>query len=461
MTPVPTASASTAAATPCAISLGLAYVPDSGNGGSFRGVQYTHFEDNDTKLCASGDTPASPRTITFTSSVGELGFAQDASDAIAILQGPGGGYTLAQDIFGTSVGALTPVGSPYDLMVQPTAAPTGVVSPAPTSTATAANAPLLSDASSVDIVGGSSAAVGLVLGTPATGSTPAIVALTSLTNAPPQYGNSVPFSGSSYKLQNIPNLPRNIVRIGQHVNSDGSTTINALVRGTQDLLVFKVTPTASGYQFNAMADDTTLGSYTTLRGTGAVAFDPADVGRALIGGTSTAGTGNVLTLVTGMPTAITQSSTITLPGATQIRSIAITTAGEFAVVGTDVGIFSIGGINGDSLSIVAPFVQNTAAPSANAPHYTACNSANVNLTNISSVGISSDQQYLVALGSNPAVTCASGYNDAIVALPYNPATGGTPSPSPTGTSTASPVPTQFVQNNVIAPPTGSDVMYVH
>ena len=338
--PTPTASAG-ASATPCAISLGIAYEPDGGNGGSLTGIQYTHFEDNNENLCPSSNTSPAPRVVGFSSAVGGLGFASDASDAVALLKNTSGGFTLAQDIFGTAVGSLTPVGSPYDLSVEPTAVPTGTTTSDPSATATPANAPLLSDAQSVAILGGSSAAVALALGVPAAGATPAIVALTSLTNAPPQYGNAVPFSGSSYTLPSPPSYFRNIVKIG--TDTSGNTV--ALVRGPQDLLAFGIAIVATGYQFNLKAEDTNLGSNATLRGSGAMAFDPVSSGRALIGGT-TAGGGATLTLVTGLPTAITETATLTLPSATSIRSIAIANTGVFALVATDVGIFSINGVNG-------------------------------------------------------------------------------------------------------------------
>ncbi len=461
VTAVPTASASAGASSaPCDISLGIAYEPDGGNGGSLTGIQYTHFEDNNQSLCASANTPTTPMVVNFSSSVGGLGFAADASDAVALLKNTSGGYTLAQDIFGTTVGSLTPVGAPYDLSVEPTAIPTGTTA-SPSATGTPANAPLISDAQSVSILGGSSSAVALTLGVPATGATPAIVALTSLTNAPPQYGDAVPFTGSSYTLTNAPNYFRNIVKVA--TDTSGNTV--ALVRGPQDLLSFSISVVATGYQFNLKAEDATLGSYSTLRGSGAIAFDPANSGRALIGGMSTAGTGNMLTLVTGLPNAINKTATIALPNATTITSIAIATTGIYALVGTDVGIFSIDGVNSTTLTIVTPFAASSLSSSASAPAYTTCTGAASTMTNIASIGISSDQKYLVALGSGAGVTCPSGYNDAIVAVPYNPSNGTTPSPAPSPTASAgvtpSAAPTGFTQNNIVAPPTGADLLYVH
>ncbi len=460
VTAVPVASPSAgASSTPCASSLGIAYEPDGGNGGSLMGIQYTHFEDNNESLCSAANASPMPRVVNFSSSVGGLAFASDASDAIALLENSSGTYTLAQDVFGTSIGSLTPVGAPYDVSVEPTAIPTGTGA-SPAASATPANAPLISNAQSVSILSTGSSAIALILGVPAPNSTPAIVAITSLTNAPPQYGDSVPFTGSSYTLADAPAYFRNIVKIG--TDTSGNTV--ALVRGPQDLVSFGVTVVATGFQFNLKAEEPSLGTNATLRGSGAMAFDPADSGRALIGGTSS-GAGNMLTLVTGLPTSIAKTATLTLPGATSIRSIAIANSGVYALVGTDVGIYSIDGINGSTLSIVTPFAPSSAAAMANALAYTTCSGTASTLTNVASVGISSDQKYLVALGSGTGVTCPSGYNDALVAVPYNPSTGTTPSPAPSPTATGgvvpSPAPTNFTQNNVIAPPTGADLLYVH
>ncbi len=468
--PTPTPSASVATATPvpagvpsslvsaCGAAFGIAYEPDGGNGGAFKGVQVTHFEDGSGNLCGAVAAPnATPASVAFSSSVGTLAFSSDLSDAVALLQNSAGGYTLAQDVFGASVGSLVPVGAPYDLSAYPpTPAPTTTASPS--ATATPSNAPLLADAQSLAILGGSSFGVALTTGVAAAGSPNAIVALTSLTNAPPQYGQDVPFSGATYTLKSIPNVPRSIVRVGEST-SGSSLRLVALARGPQDLLVFNVTSVGSGYQFDATADDTTLGSATTLRGNGAIAFDPIDATRALVGGASN-GASTQLTLVTGMPASLTHASTLALPG--NIRSIAITSNGAFGVVGTDVGIVVVKGVDTGTLSLVAPFAANAAATSASAPTYTTCNGTTATLTNVASVGLASpNSQYLVALGTSPGVTCTSGYNASIVAVPFNATTGSTPSPSPTTAASASPVPASFVQNNVIAPPTGADYLSVH
>ena len=468
-TPSPSAVASataipsnipTALTSACGATSGIAYEPDGGNGGAFKGVQVTHFEDNSGNLC--GAPAATPPGVAFSSAVGGIAFAVDTSVAVALLQNSAGGYTLAQDVFGANVGSIVPVGAPYDLSNNPpTPVPSGSASPSATASPT--SAPLLSDGESIAVLGGSSNAVALTAGLAAAGSPNALVALTSLTNAPPQYGGAVPFTGSSYTLKTAPNVSRSIVRINISSDSTGALRITALARGPQDLLAFNVTTVGTGYQFDAQADDATLGSNTTLRGNGAIAFSPADGSRALVGGT-TSGANSQLTLVTGLPAKITSASTLTLPG--NIRSIAIASGGGIGVVATDVGIVVVKGIDAGTLTIVPPFAPSSSSALASAPTYRTCSGTQAALNNVSSIGLSVDTRYLVALGTTAGVSCPSGYNSSLVAVPFNPATGTLPSPAPTvapsagASSTPSPSPTMFVQNNVIAPPTGADYLFV-
>jgi hypothetical protein len=471
-TPSPSATASAIVApsnvptvliSPCSATKGIAYEPDGGNGGAFTGVQVTHFEDDAGNLCGATSAPAAtPPGVAFSSAVGGIAFAVDTSVAVALLQNGSGGYTLAQDVFGANVGSIVPVGMPYDVSKNPpTPAPNGSASPS--ATASPSNAPLIADGQSIAILGGGSSAVALTAGLAASGSSNALVALTSLTNAPPQYGGAVPFSGSSYTLKSIPNVPRSIVRINLGNDSSGLLRITALARGPQDLVAFNVATVGTGYQFDAQADDTTLGSSATLRGNGAIAFSPTDGSRALVGGT-TGGANSQLTLVTGLPSKITSASTLTLPG--NIRSVAIASGGAIGVIATDVGIVVVKGVDAGTLSIVPPFAPSASSALASAPTYRTCSGAQAALNDVRSVGFSIDARYLVALGSTAGVNCASGYNASLVALPFNPATGSPPSPAPTvvpspGVSaTPSPAPTMFVQNNVIAPPAGADYLYV-
>lgn len=472
-TPKPVATATSIispgpSSSPCIISLGLAFEPDGGNGNGFHGIQTVHYEGNDENTCAGVGPTATPMPVILQSSVGEIAFGSSGVDAVAIEQNAFGGYSLVQDMFGAAVGTLVPAGVPYDVSIPPpTAMPKAGV------TATPVAAPLIPDVSGVAIIGDSTTGVAIMAGPSATPG--AIVALTSLNNAPPQYGLDVPYSDSNYTLKTPPDLPRSIIAISPAATSVGNT---AFVRGLGDLLAFEVKFASAGYEFNATADDTTLGTGTPLRGRGNIAFDPADGSRALIAGTTGGGT-NVLTLVTGLPTAIVRTTTLTLPAGANIHSLLVASNGEYAVVGTDLGIFVVNGVNGATLSLVTPFDPSPLSSQANAIPYTNCNGGKSAMTTVYSVGLSlgvlpsnSLEDYLVALGTSSGVSCPSGYNATLVAVPFNPSTGSSPSPTPVPAATATPAPgataaapsptppAVFVQNNMIAPPAGSDLLIV-
>jgi hypothetical protein len=465
VTPVSTPGPSAA---PCTLTLGLAYEPDAGNGNGFHGVQVTHFQANDENLCAPQGKSATPVPLAFSSSVQSLAFSPQLTEGVAVLQAPSGEYSLVQALFGALVGQLVPSGTPYNVAVQPTPAPAVGGSPTPTP----APVPLIPDVSSVAVLDQSSAGssgVALALGPAAT--PPAIVALTSLQNAPPQYGSSIPFAGSNYTDKTVPLGPYSIV----HVSPDQT---NVLTRGPGALTAFAVTIVSAGYQFNAESHDTTLGygPGPTLRGNGNIAYDPADSTRALVAGDSTGRT-NLLYLISGLPSQISHQAQLALPG--NINSIVISPNGTYAIVGTDAGIVVVDGVNSSTLTFTIPFDRYTT--NASAIPYVDCTGIARKMTDVYSVGLSAGLEpgtsnyFLVALGSTTGVSCPSGHNATIAALPFNTATGSTPAPSasptiaPTATPspgttaapTPSPIPTLFYQNNVIPPPPGADYMVVH
>jgi hypothetical protein len=453
--PVPTGSV-TVLSSPCAAAY-VAYEPDAGvaNGAGFRGLQTVHYEDGNTNLCGYTTAVATPVPVAFSSSVQSLAFSSDFSDAVALIEGgraaSAGGYGLVQDIFGVSVGQIVPAGSPYDLTIQPTAVPTIAPSPgsspAPTASATGP-AETLTDASSIAVFGSSTTGIALTTGPAAT----SIIGVTSLTNAPPEYGSAVTYVNSNYPIK-VANVPRSILAVA------GNGTA-LLARGPNDLLSFAITSQSSGYQLSAEAEDMSLGSNVTLRGVGNVVFDPADATRALVAGSSS-GQSNLLTLVTGLPSAITHTSHIFLPAS--INSMTIDASGTYAYVATPVGIYSVSGINSSVLAQAVAFTTRAAGPSVLS--YTNCNKVAALLTNVSSVRLSSDGKFLVALGNAPNTVCPiAGFNSSVVAVPINPAADTTPSPGPTAAATASatatPFITKFVQNNVITPPSAADYFLV-
>ena len=159
-------------------------------------------------------------------------------------------------------------------------------------------------------------------------------------------------------------------------------------------------------------------------------IDPVDQSRALVG------KGNVLTLVTGLPNAITE--TAHLRRSRNDDSLGRDHGdGPMAAVATDVGLSIVTGIGGSSLAVLPAFTP-TSVPNANQIPFVNCAGQATTLSNVYGVGFSASSQpgttndYLVALGSsNPAP--ASG--DRIVhvsgshrRLPINPSTGATPAP---------------------------------
>jgi hypothetical protein len=448
--PTPTGSTPASLQSPCASTLGVAYEPDGGNGNGFHGVQVTHFEDNAQHLCAAVLPQSTPGVVNFAEPVGPISFSQDLSDSVALLfNGGTNGYSYAQDIFGASVAQLVPAGPVYDLSVAPT--------PQPSTSATLTPA-LMTDATSVSVLGNGTYGVALIV---SPNTVPqSILALTGLQGAPVQYGNALPFVGSTNTLTNPSSTS-----FGNVISTTDSTGASSvLIRGRTDLLSVAVTTSINGYQFNIAAEDPNLGSSVPLRGYGAMAFSTVSAARALVGGT-TAGAANKLTLLTGLPNAVTETSSVLLPG--NINSIAYTpTYGTYAVIGTSAGIVVVSGTNSSALTVLTPFGPGI---TAYRPTFTNCNGTRSTMTNIQSVRFSVDLQYLVVLGVGDGVSCPSGRNATLIAIPFQAAGGATPAPSslptptaaPSGSPSPSPFPTFFQQNNVIAPPTNADYLYVN
>ena len=440
---------------PCTLTLGFAYEPAGGNPAGQGVIQVVHFEDNNQNLCGGVSPTAIPTGVTLPAPVGAVAFSTDVSDAVALMQS-GSGFTLAQDVFGSIVANLVPSGLPYNLDAQP---------PLTSATATPVPAPLIPNVTGATIIGTGNTALGLFVGP---GVTPgALVALNNFTNAPPQYASNIPYSATGYTLKSVAG-PYSIVRAGI-ADSSGATPV--LVRGPSDMALFKVVAVGAGFQFNLIADNTSLGygPSTVLQGNGNIAFDPADATRALVGGNST-GTGSVLTLVSALPGQITSLASITLPG--NINSIVIATNGVIAVVGTDAGIVTINGVNGSSLTIQKPFEPFQGSTQVSAIPYTNCNNTSSFMTDVQSIGVSAGSipnttnNYLVALGTAPGLSCASGNNSALVAVPFDTVNGtiAAPGATPSPVASASPLPTPpavYTQNNVVPPPAGADYLLVH
>jgi hypothetical protein len=211
--------------------------------------------------------------------------------------------------------------------------------------------------------------------------------------------------------------------------------LEALVRGPSDLIAFTITASATGYTMNATSHDETLGTDGVgLRGQGAMAIDPSSDQFALVAQTTT--NPNVVTLLSGLPATITKAATVAV---TAPRSVAWEQGGTYAVVGADGGYYIL------TLNTGASPPTLTASAPMTPPPFTGCDGMPHKLTSVTSVGFYSS--ILVLYGPTDA-TCPSGANGAVEAFQF-PVPGATATPTPAPSTT--PLPSLFVQNNVVAP----------
>jgi hypothetical protein len=433
-------------------SSGIAYISDGGNGGSFTGVQVIHFEDSGSVLC--GSTVIS--YVPFSGPLGPFYVNSDSDLAVgAYALGPGQPVTQVQDVFGANnAGNLIPVGAAYNVTQVPTPSPL----PSQTPTPLPSTLPVLSDVGGVAIIGTGTQAVALV-----GGAGNGLLGVTSLSNAPPQFGGFAPYVGASPDpgLANRPNVV---------IAADDPPT-SVLLRGPNDLLAYHVKIVQSGYQFKlvSVASNLGYGSGRFMRGPGAMTINPEDGTHAIV---LQAPNPNDVVLLTSLPSAFNIGAVVTVPS--HPTSVSIALGGRIAVVGAVNGFYVFSGVNGGTLAYVHPFAPNPTDARANAPKFRACDGRIYRMTNVSSVGISADQRYLVVVGTPPGPNCPGGLNTSLIALPFNTATGGQPSPSPVPSMTPTPKPspstspaptpspihTMFTANGLINPPADTDYLIV-
>lgn len=455
---MPSGSTAAPSSTPTPSTIGVAYLPDGGNGGGFRGIQFVHFEDTSSNLLPSPAFAATPPAVSFAAPVGPLAFAVDGSVAVAALN-DGTAFNEIQGMFGVTTANLVPAGLPYltSLPPSPTAAPsvTPPATAAPTSTPQADA--VVADVRSVSVFGTSTAAVALLQGNPA-----GLLGVSSLTQIPPLFSGFYAFNSAGGLATPAPGTHQFIASAA--VGAGGTDSVgnaiqgNALVRGT-DLLSLQITVVGGGYGFRIMAENPNLGNNPAAanqRGRGAMAFSPTDPSRALVA--QAPGTNDV-TLVTGLPAALTATYTLTLPS--RPHSVAIASGGQMAVVGADNGYYVIGGVNTNVLTLLVPtspgIYGTGTASSANQPSYVGADGVTHNLTNITSVAFSADGKYLAVLGSLTANSAGGGANATLVALPFNQSAGASATPTPTNTTIP---PQSFTQNNIYVPAVDQDLMVV-
>jgi len=429
--------------------VGVAYIPDGGNGTS-PGISVVHIIDTSDTLLAMPGPTAAPPLVAFPNDVGPLGFASDGTVAVSA-DGTAGAFTLLQPILGLSGSLLTPTGTTYNTTVVPTAAPSP--SPSATPTPMPSATPTLTNVTSLAILetsGLPTTAVAL-----AVGGGDGILGVNGLVYPPLNYGQYVVYNDPSNTVTPPPSAgPRYNIVLGPG-NAD------ALVRGPSDLIAYTITPSDTGYTLNATADNTTLGTGANiLQGPGDMVIDPASDQFALV---AQAPALNDVTLLYGLPSAIhTTTTQLILP--TTPRAIAWNVAGTYAVVGADGGYYVL---TLDTSSSTAPTVKigsiSPADPSGlvTPPPFIGCDGATHHLTSVTSVAITQYGNYLVLYGPTDQTSCTvPGATGSLEAFPF-PVPSATPTATPTPAPSTTPVPTFFVQNNLPAPGTGQDLMVVH
>ena len=195
----------------------------------------------------------------FQGSVGPFWIAPDATFAVAAYStGNGAPFTEIQDVCCVGLGII-PIGNPYDVTLVPTPAPS--VTP----TAEPSVLPVLSDVTSLSSIGSGQYGVGVIAGL---GN--GILAVNSLTYAPPQFGGFAPYQGATPG-------PGFVNRTNIAISSQTPPT-TLLLRGPYDMLGYNTTQVATGYQFKQVSQNTKLGygAGRTLRGLGGIAVNPAD-----------------------------------------------------------------------------------------------------------------------------------------------------------------------------------------
>lgn len=168
-------------------------------------------------------------------------------------------------------------------------------------------------------------------------------------------------------------------------------------------------------------------------GRGGMAFSPADSTRAVAVGYG--GSGPTLALITGLPGAPTlqslqlrvpfspgmlrrpsneqrRSQSIGITGASGLNAVAISPDGKLAIIGTDAGIALVSGVDTGSLVQVGSIY----APSVNDANGTAGA-----FTRVSTLGITLDGKYVVAVGN-----VGSNYTGTLLLIPFSASGFATP-----------------------------------
>jgi hypothetical protein len=377
--------------TPFPATVGVAYIPDGGNGGP-PGLTVAHFQSVTGQFFHYP-----PQLVNFGASVRSYHIASDASVALALEKGGKNatGYALLQGVLGAGNSNPVPGGPPYDTSVPPTSAPSATIP----------------DVTSEVVLLTGNAAVGLSMGPSSTG----ILGVNQPASQTPTFNGFVGYQCGTKSITPVTGRA-NITVSSVAVRTSGIYT--ALVRGPNDLVVFSITPNFNvappDYVFCVTAQDTSLGTAGTLQGRGAMAISPSDATRALIA-QSAAKPGSV-TLVTGLPGSIVKTSPVQL-GTVRANSLSIHPAGSYAVIGADKGMFVVNGVASGTLKPVPQGSPASTGPYS--PVYMGADGQNHPLSNISSVGFSADGAYVAVMASTTPSSPGGGTTASLVVLPFN------------------------------------------
>lgn len=200
-------------------------------------------------------------------------------------------------------------------------------------------------------------------------------------------------------------------RDGVLISNDGTVL---LARGPTGLTVFQIaaiTPKTGSlgglisHSFTQTSDLPALAAFSE-DGRDGMAISPIDSSRAVVVATSL--DTKSAAMLTGLPSAPVAGTALDLTGISTALSVSITPDGKTAIVGTDVGLVMLSGVDTGTLAPVGtgPF----------APTYTAAGGS-VTLGNVSTLGITLDGKYVAACDE---------FNGSLLTIPIAPSGFGTP-----------------------------------
>ncbi len=214
-------------------------------------------------------------------------------------------------------------------------------------------------------------------------------------------------------------IPLSTLRDGLVVSNDGKVL---LARGGSALTVFSIAPVTPGpgplggtlsHSFTHVVDFTVPLS-AGEDGRDGMALDPADGSRAVIVGSSTSAT---IQLLTGLPGTAASPPTlhavVPISGAAIAHAVAITPDGTKAVVGTETGLILFTGVDTGTLL--------QAGPPFNPSFFAANTTFTLSSAGVSTLGITLDGQFVVAMTASPAAT-----NGALLTIPFQGSGFGAP-----------------------------------